>query len=72
MARKTNDYNSASSQFFICHQDVTEHDGEYAAFGKIIEGWETLDKLADTAVYSGTDIPRIPPEIMSIRFVYPD
>lgn len=72
MARKTDDYNSASSQFFFCHQDATEHDGEYAAFGKVIKGIETLDKLAEAAVMIDEQTPIDPPEILSIRFVYPD
>lgn len=42
MAR-TNDYNSASSQFFICYADATFLDGQYAAFGKVIEGMEVVD-----------------------------
>lgn len=37
---------SAGSQFFICHQDALFLDGEYAAFGKLIEGEESLDALA--------------------------
>lgn len=46
MAR-TNDPNSASSQFFICYEDVAYLDGQYAAFGKVIEGMETVDKIAE-------------------------
>ena len=42
MARSS-DPDSASSQFFICYADVTSLDGEYAAFGKVIEGMETVD-----------------------------
>ena len=38
-------YNSASSQFFIMHEDNTGLDGLYAAFGKVIEGMDVLDKL---------------------------
>lgn len=45
MAR-TNMPNSASSQFFIMHQDAPHLDGQYAAFGKVIEGMETVDKIA--------------------------
>ena len=40
--------NSASSQFFICHADATFLDGSYAAFGKVVEGMETVDKIATT------------------------
>lgn len=50
MAR-TNDPDSASTQFFIVHGDTAPHlDGKYAAFGKLIEGEETLDKIAETPV----------------------
>ena len=40
--------NSASSQFFICHADATFLDGQYAAFGRVIEGMETVDDIAMT------------------------
>ena len=44
MARSQNP-NSASSQFFICYGDCTFLDGQYAAFGKVIEGMETVDNF---------------------------
>ena len=44
MARSQN-LNSASSQFFICYGDCTFLDGQYAAFGKVIEGMETVDNF---------------------------
>ncbi len=37
---------SASSQFFICHADSTYLDGQYAAFGKVIEGMDVVDEIA--------------------------
>lgn len=40
-------YNSASSQFFICHADAKFLDGQYAAFGKVVDGIETVDKIAN-------------------------
>ena len=40
--------NSASSQFFIMHKDSPHLDGSYAAFGKVIEGIEVVDKIADS------------------------
>lgn len=46
MAR-TNMPNSASSQFFICHEDATFLDGQYASFGEVVEGIETVDKIAN-------------------------
>lgn len=46
MAR-TSEPNSATSQFFICYDDVNclSLDGDYAAFGKVIEGMEVVDKF---------------------------
>jgi peptidylprolyl isomerase/peptidyl-prolyl cis-trans isomerase B (cyclophilin B) len=49
MARTT-DKDSATSQFFIMHGDEPGLDGDYAAFGKLIEGEDVLDKIADTPV----------------------
>lgn len=40
------DPNSASSQFFIMHADAPHLDGQYAAFGKVISGMETVDEIA--------------------------
>ena len=45
MARSQN-YNSASSQFFIMHADGKFLDGQYAAFGKVISGMEAVDEIA--------------------------
>ncbi|MDE5728632.1 MAG: peptidylprolyl isomerase [Clostridia bacterium] len=47
MARAMNP-NSAGSQFFIMHQNSSHLDGQYAAFGKVIEGMEVVDKIAAT------------------------
>lgn len=53
MAR-SRDYDSASSQFFIMHEDTDSLDGEYAAFGHVIEGMEIVDKICeDTKVEDG-------------------
>ena len=52
MARSQNP-NSASSQFFIMHDDAPYLDGQYAAFGKMVSGFEELDKLAETPVQDG-------------------
>lgn len=46
MAR-SNDPNSASSQFFIVHQDSTFLDGQYAAFGVVTDGMDVVDKIAE-------------------------
>ena len=42
------DPNSAGSQFFIMHQDSPHLDGQYASFGKLTNGFETLDEIAGT------------------------
>ena len=47
MARSNNP-NSASSQFFIMHKDAPHLDGQYAAFGKVVEGIEAVDEIAET------------------------
>ena len=57
MAR-TMDPNSAGSQFFIMHEDAPHLDGQYAAFGKVIEGMEAVDKIAATRT-NYNDKPRI-------------
>ena len=47
MARNSYDYNSASSQFFICHKDNPDSlDGQYAGFGVVTEGMDIVDKIA--------------------------
>lgn len=63
MARSMNP-DSASSQFFIMHENAPHLDGQYAAFGRMISGFEVLDELADTPV-SG-DAPTQKPVIKSI------
>ena len=40
--------NSAGSQFFIMHEDAPHLDGQYAAFGKVIEGMDAVDHVAET------------------------
>jgi peptidyl-prolyl cis-trans isomerase B (cyclophilin B) len=42
--------NSASSQFFIMHKDAPHLDGQYAAFGKVVEGIEVVDEIASVKV----------------------
>lgn len=46
MARSM-DYNSASSQFFICYDDASFLDGQYAAFGKVVDGMDVVDGFLD-------------------------
>lgn len=68
MAR-TNNPNSASSQFFIMHQDAPYLDGMYAAFGKVIKGIEVVDKIADVKT-DRFDKPLNHVIITSIRRIY--
>ena len=49
MGRTPYDYNSASSQFFICQVDDTFLDGQYAGFGHVTEGIDVVDKIASDA-----------------------
>ena len=58
MAR-ANDPNSASSQFFIMHEDAPFLDGNYAAFGRVIEGMDAVDEIAAVEV-NGNDKPLVP------------
>lgn len=49
MARTSTDFDSASSEFFIMHEDNSYLDGGYAAFGHVISGMDVVDKIATTA-----------------------
>lgn len=57
--------NSASSQFFIMHQDAPHLDGQYAAFGKVTEGMDAVDRIASAA----TDMSDAPIENQIIKTV---
>ena len=59
------DPNSAGSQFFIMHEDSPHLDGQYAAFGKLIEGIEVVDKIASVR----TDYQDRPLEPQQIDFM---
>ena len=58
--------NSASSQFFIMHKDAPHLDGQYAAFGKVVEGIEAVDKIASVK----TDFSDRPLEPQIIGRIY--
>ena len=71
MAR-SDDYNSASSQFFIVHKDSTFLDGNYAAFGHVTEGIEVVDKIVAAVNPTEEDIAidyQNQPVITSIKVI---
>jgi len=72
MARRGDSYDSASSQFFIVHEDSTYLDGGYAAFGYVTEGMDIVDTIAkETKVEddNGTTLYENQPIIETIRVV---
>lgn len=71
MAR-SQDVDSASSQFFIVHEDSTFLDGQYAAFGKVTDGMKVVDKIAEKAKPTddnGTIPKENQPVITSIKVI---
>ncbi|MBQ3084518.1 MAG: peptidylprolyl isomerase [Clostridia bacterium] len=71
MARSNNP-NSASSQFFIMHADGFFLDGNYAAFGKVVEGMDVVDAIAEVETVNNMfiqDLPKEPVVIETIRIV---
>lgn len=75
MARNGADYDSATSLFFICHQDAPYMDRNYASFGKVIEGLDVLDAIATCEKTDEVDInganatPKVPVVIESAYVV---
>lgn len=74
MAR-TKEMNSASTQFFIMHEDAPHLDGQYAAFGKVTGGMEIVDEIAETPITNDppagfqSDVPEIMYTIESIEII---
>ncbi len=66
MAR-TMDPNSASSQFFIMHEDAPHLDGSYAAFGKVVNGIDAVDEIACTRTFA--DRPVVPVVIKKMTII---
>ncbi len=60
--------NSAGSQFFIMHADAPHLDGDYAAFGHVVEGMEVVDEIAAVTADS-RDMPRTPVVMKTVRVV---
>ena len=72
MARNGQSYNSASSQFFIVHQDATDLDGQYAAFGHVTDGMDIVDQICENTPVTddnGTVEDGYQPVITEIRVI---
>ena len=67
MARSNNP-NSASSQFFIVHADSTFLDGNYASFGKVFAGMDAVDSIAEVAT-DANDKTLAKQKIKTIKFI---
>lgn len=67
-AARSNDPDSAGSQFFICHGDPRFLDKQYTAFGKLIKGDDVLEKIATTATAPG-DRPLKRMNVESVKIV---
>ena len=67
MARSMNP-DSAGSQFFIMHEDAPHLDGQYAAFGRVVEGMDVVDEIANTPT-GRNDRPNTPQVMRSVVLV---
>ena len=63
------DYNSAGSQFFIMHKDGFFLDGQYAAFGKVTDGMEIVDKIASSRTTRYGYYDDVPCDVVMIESV---
>ena len=61
------DPDSASSQFFIMHEDAAYLDGQYAAFGKVVEGMDAVDEIA--SVPTGFNDRPVTPVVMKKVYI---
>ena len=60
--------NSAGSQFFIMHEDAPHLDGQYAAFGKLVDGFDTLDEIAEIPT-DRRDRPKVEQKMKSVTII---
>ena len=76
MAR-ANDPNSAGSQFFVMHDDADYLDGQYAAFGRVIEGMEVVDEIANVKTdwydkpYETQKMKKVTAETFGVKYPNP-
>lgn len=69
---------SAGSQFFVMHEDADYLDGQYAAFGKVIEGMETVDSIANVKTdwsdrpYEEQKMKKVTAETFGVEYPEPD
>ena len=70
---RTSDPDSASSQFFIMHEDAPHLDAQYAGFGKLTDGFDVLDAIATTKTgnygWYMQDVPKTPVVIEKIEVI---
>jgi cyclophilin family peptidyl-prolyl cis-trans isomerase len=59
-ARKQNDLDSATSQFFICASSEPQWDGKYSIFGRVIDGMNVVDTIAKAPLFANSDRPLDP------------
>ncbi|QUV81492.1 peptidylprolyl isomerase [Chloracidobacterium sp. D] len=63
---------SATTHYFICLRRLESLDGKYTVFGRVIEGLDVVDKIAETPIEPGTaDKPAERVEVRTIRVIYP-
>jgi peptidyl-prolyl cis-trans isomerase B (cyclophilin B) len=68
-ARRGDDVNSATSQFFICTAPNPSWNGSYSIFGRVIEGMNVVDSIANAPVFPNTDRPVDPVVVNKITLV---
>lgn len=72
-AARSQDPNSAGSQFYIVHEDSNFLDGQYTVYGQVVDGMKTVDKIANTAVKMAPgdqdkpSSPLKPPVVQSLK-----
>src|SRR5215510_5116673 len=60
VARRQNDLDSATSQFFICVSSESQWDGKYSIFGRVIDGMNVVDTIVRAPVFPNSDRPLDP------------